>query len=43
MKVISRPGEGTKIKIAVPIPARAEKPEKHTKAREGRALMGTGS
>ena len=44
MKVISHPGEGTKIKISVPIPARAEKPEKHTKAREGRrALVGTGS
>ena len=43
MKVISRPGEGTKIKISVPLPAHAEKQERHTRAREGRVLAGTGS
>lgn len=53
MKVSSRPGEGTKITITVPIrkaaagtqgsPKPAEKPEKHRKAREGRVLVGTGS
>jgi len=53
MKVSSRPGEGTKITITVPIrkaaagtqgsPKPAEKPEKRRKAREGRVLVGTGS
>ena len=53
MKVASRPGEGTKITITVPIrkaaagaqasPATVEKPEKQRKARDGRVLVGTGS
>jgi glucose-6-phosphate-specific signal transduction histidine kinase len=43
MKVVSREGEGTRISITVPLPARAEKPEKHHKAREGSALVGTGT
>ena len=53
MKVASRPGEGTKIAITVPIrksaagpqgaPKSAEKPEKHRKAREGQVLISTGS
>jgi signal transduction histidine kinase len=43
MKVVSREGEGTKISISVPLPARPEKPHKQPKARERRALMGTGS
>ena len=43
MKVDSRKGEGTKISITLPLPARAEKAEKSHKAREGRALLGTGS
>ncbi len=40
MKVDSRKGEGTKISITVPVPARSEKAEKGLKARE-RALLGT--
>jgi signal transduction histidine kinase len=43
MKVESRKGEGTKITISVPLPARTEKAEKKHKARNGQALMGTGS
>ena len=43
MKVASREGVGTRISITVPLPARAEKPERHQKVREGRALVGTGS
>jgi signal transduction histidine kinase len=43
MKVASREGEGTKISITVPLPARTAGPEKHHKARERRALMSTGS
>ena len=43
MKVESRKGEGTKISITVPVPARSEKAEKNPKAQGGRALMGTGS
>ena len=43
MKVASREGEGTRISITVPLPARAEKPRKHPGARASRALMGTGS
>jgi signal transduction histidine kinase len=43
MKVDSRKGEGTKISITLPLPAREEKAEKSHKARERRALLGTGS
>jgi signal transduction histidine kinase len=43
MKVDSRKGVGTKISITVPVPARSEKAEKSHKAREPKALMGTGS
>jgi signal transduction histidine kinase len=43
MRVDSRKGEGTKISVTVPLPARTEKAEKSHKARDGRALMGTGS
>jgi signal transduction histidine kinase len=41
MKVHSREGQGTTISITVPL--RAEKPEKRHKAREGQALVGTGT
>jgi signal transduction histidine kinase len=43
MKVDSRKGQGTKISITVPVPAPTEKAEKGHKARESRALIGTGS
>jgi signal transduction histidine kinase len=41
MKVVSRKGEGTKISITVPLPARPEQAEAELKT--GRELLGTGS
>ncbi len=43
MRVVSHKGEGTKISVTVPIPARTERAESNGKAQAGRALLGTGS
>jgi signal transduction histidine kinase len=43
MKVVFRKGEGTKISVSVPVPARPEDSETRDTAQAGRALLGTGS
>jgi signal transduction histidine kinase len=43
MKVVSVKGEGTKISVTVPIPARPEVAELNREVQGGRALTGTGS
>jgi len=43
MRVVSSKGEGTKISVTVPIPARPEVAELNREAQGGPALMGTGS
>ncbi len=43
MKVVSHKGEGTKISVTVPVPARQKVAELNEEAKAGRALQGTGS